>query len=105
MRACSATTRRQRAQDPAAGRAAAGVRDAAGAVAALEPERELAVAVGVEAHAERLEVAEALRRLARRAPRRPSGARARGPAASVSSRWRSGESSAASAAASPPCAQ
>ena len=55
--------RRQLAQDPAAGRAPARMRDAAGAVAALEAEREVAVAVGVEAHADPLEVAEALRRL------------------------------------------
>ena len=66
------------AQDPPAGRAAAGVDDAADAVAALEPEREVAVAVGVEADAERLEVAEARGRLVASAPRRPSGARARG---------------------------
>ena len=51
------------AQDPAAGRAAARVHDAADAVAALQPEREAAVAVGVEAHAERLEVGEARGRL------------------------------------------
>ena len=55
--------RRELAQDPAPGRAPARVRDAAARVAALEPEREVAVAVGVEAHAERLEVAEALGRL------------------------------------------
>ena len=54
---------RELAQDPAAGRAAAGVHDAAGAVAALEAERDVAVAVGVEAHAELLEVAEAGGRL------------------------------------------
>ena len=53
----------QLAQDPAAGGAAARVGDAAARVAALEPEREVAVAVGVEAHAERLEVAEARGRL------------------------------------------
>ena len=58
------------AQDPAAGRAAAGVHDAAGAVAALEAEREVAVAVGVEAHAERLEVVEAGGRLVASGPRR-----------------------------------
>ena len=51
------------AHDAAAGRAAAGVDDAAPRVAALEAEREVAVAVGVEAHAEPLEVA---RRSARR---------------------------------------
>ena len=51
------------AQDPAPRRAPARVRDAAARVPALEPEREVAVAVGVEAHAERLEVAEALGRL------------------------------------------
>ena len=37
------------AQDPAAGRAPARVRDAAARVPALQPEREVAVAVGVEA--------------------------------------------------------
>ena len=55
---------RELAQDPAAGRAPARVHDAADAVAALEAEREVAVAVGVEAHAERLEVGEPRRRLA-----------------------------------------
>ena len=45
------------------GGAAARVGDAAARVAALEPEREVAVAVGVEAHADRLEVAEARGRL------------------------------------------
>ena len=53
----------QLAQDPPAGGAAAGVGDAAARVAALEAEREVAVAVGVEAHAEALEVAEARGRL------------------------------------------
>ena len=38
-------------------------------------------------------------------PRRPPGGRGRGPALSVSSAWRAGESSGAIAAASPPCAQ
>ena len=51
------------AQDPPAGRAPARVHDAADAVAALQPEREVAVAVGVEADAERLQVGEARRRL------------------------------------------
>ena len=69
------------AHDAAAGGAAAGVDDAAARVAALEPEREVAVAVGVEAHAEPLEVA---RRLAGasshedsrgRPPQRPRPAR------------------------------
>ena len=50
-------------QDPAARRAAAGVYDAAGAVTALEAEREIAVAIGVEPHPELLEVAEAGGRL------------------------------------------
>ena len=56
--------------------------DAADAVAALEAEREVAVAVGVEAHAERLEVGEARGRLRAqdlggRAPHEPApGARA-----------------------------
>ena len=48
---------RQRAQDPAAGRAAAGVDDPAAAVAALEAEREVAAAVGVELDAELLQLA------------------------------------------------
>ena len=51
--------RRQLARDAAAGRGAAGVDDAAHRVPALEPEREPAVAVGVEAHAEPFEVAHA----------------------------------------------
>ncbi len=54
---------RQLAQDAPARRAAAGVHDPPHAVPALEAEREVAVAVGVEAHAERLEVAHARRRL------------------------------------------
>ena len=54
---------RQLAQDAAPGRAAAGVDDAARPVAALEAEGEVAVAVGVEADAERLEVAEPRGRL------------------------------------------
>ena len=54
---------RELAQDPAAGRAAAGVDDAAHAVPALQAQRELAVAVGVEADAEPLEVGEAGGRL------------------------------------------
>ena len=96
---------RELAQDPAPGRAAAGVHDAADPVAALEPEREVAVAVGVEAHAERLEVGEARRRLRAqdlggRAPHEPAARRS-----IVSSRCCAGESSTASAAARPPCAQ
>ena len=55
--------RRQRARDPPPGGRAAGVHDAALRVPALEPEREVAVAVGVELHAEPLEVAHALGRL------------------------------------------
>ena len=51
------------AQDAPAGGAAARVDDAADRVAALEAEREVAVAVGVEAHAEPLEVGEAGGRL------------------------------------------
>ena len=96
---------RELAQDPPAGRAAAGVHDAAGAVAALEAERDVAVAVGVEPHAERLEVAEAGGRLVGEHLRRRSGGRARGRPRACPRRWRSGESSTASAAASPPCAQ
>ena len=95
---------RELAQDPPPGRAAAGVHDAAGAVAALEPEREVAVAIGVEAHPERLELVEAGRRL--------GGEDLGGGAADELAardqrvlRWSSGESSTASAAASPPWAQ
>ena len=51
------------AQDPPARRAPARVRDAAARVASLQPEREVAVAVGVEGDAEPLEVAEARGRL------------------------------------------
>ena len=63
IRGCSATTADSARRIRRPGRAPARVRDAADAVAALEAEREVAVAVGVEAHAERLEVAEALGRL------------------------------------------
>ena len=93
------------AQDPPPGRAAAGVDDAPDPVAALEPEREVAVAVGVEAHAERLEVGEARGRLRRTAPPRPSAARARGRRSPCPARCSAGESSTASAAARPPWAQ
>ena len=55
--------RRQRAQDPAAGRAPAGVDDAAAAVPALEAEREVAVAVGVELAAQVDQLADAGGRL------------------------------------------
>ena len=55
--AVSTTTRGELAHDAPAGRAAAGVDDAPARVAALEAEREVAVAVGVEVHAEALEVA------------------------------------------------
>ena len=91
--------------DRAPGLAAAGVDDPPRRVAALEPERELAVGIGVEAHAaaacscstaagaSRVSTSTAL---VRQRPR---------PAAKVSAAWRSGESSAASAAASPPWAQ
>ncbi len=48
---------RERAQDPAAGRAPARVDDPAPAVAALEAEREVAAAVGVELDAELLQLA------------------------------------------------
>ena len=54
---------RQLAQDPPPRGAAARVDDPADPVAALEPEREVAVAIRVEAHAERLEVGEARGRL------------------------------------------
>ena len=52
-RRASRDERGQVADDAAPGRAAAGVDDAAVRVAALEAEREVAVAVGVEAHPER----------------------------------------------------
>ena len=55
--------RRELAHDPPAGRAAAGVHDAPHRMAALEAEREHAAAVGVEAHAEALEVGDAGGRL------------------------------------------
>jgi hypothetical protein len=73
--------RRQLADHAAAGRAAAGVHDAALGVAALEAERERPVAVGVEAHAERLEVADGLRACSTRtsAGRPPREARGRRP--------------------------
>ena len=54
---------RELPRQPAAGGAAAGVGDAAGGVAALEAEGEVAVAVGVEVDAEGLEVAEGVGRL------------------------------------------
>ena len=55
--------RAQLAQDAASGLAAARVGDPAPGVSALEPEREVAVSVGVEADADALEVAEARGRL------------------------------------------
>ena len=55
--------RAELAEDAAAGRAPARVGDAAARVPALEAQREVAVAVGVEADAEALEVAEAPGRL------------------------------------------
>ena len=63
-RRASRDERGQLADDAPPGRAAAGVDDAAVRVAALEAEREVAVAVGVEAHAEALEVGDDPRRLA-----------------------------------------
>ena len=71
--------RGQVAHDPPAGGAAAGVHDAAAAVAALEAEREVAVAVGVEVHAEALVVGDRARRLAAQQRRgaRPHEAAAR----------------------------
>ena len=54
---------RQRAQDPPSRRAPAGVDDPAAAVAALEPERQVAAAVGVELDAELLQLADPVRRL------------------------------------------
>ena len=67
--------RRELAHDAAAGRAAAGVDDAAARVAALEAEREVAVAVGVEAHAEALEVARPCRGASRHEDRAAALAR------------------------------
>ena len=54
---------RQLAHDAPAGGAAAGVDDPPARVAALEPEREVAGAVGVKAHAQALELADQARRL------------------------------------------
>ena len=72
---------------------------------ALQPEREVAVAVGVEGHAQRLELVHPRRRLlAEHADgARPGGSAARRRA--CPSTCRSGESPSASAAAIPPCAQ
>ena len=95
----------QLAQDPPPGGAAAGVHDAADAVAALQPEREAAVAVGVEADAERLEVGEARGRLL---AQHLGGRAAHEPAAGgerVLEVLRRASRPRASAAASPPCAQ
>ena len=94
----------ERSEDPAAGRAAAGVDDPAAAVAALEAEREVAVAVGVELAAELLQLAHAVGGLVGQHLGGGALVRPR-PASSVSSRWIAGESSIASAAAAPPCAQ
>ena len=74
-------------------------------VPALQPEREVAAAVGVEVHAERLEVAEARGRLVAEHRGGRARGRARGRRRPCPRRCSSGESSAASAAASPPCAQ
>ena len=60
MRGCATTARGERAEDAAAGRAAARVDDPPPAVAALQAERELAAAVGVEVHAELLQLADAV---------------------------------------------
>ena len=93
------------AHDAPAGRAAAGVDDAPARVAALEAEREVAVAVGVEVHAEALEVAAPCAAprgtgRSRRSCARGRARRARCPrGAGRASRRR------ASAAARPPCAQ
>ena len=92
--------------DRAPGLAAAGVDDPARGVAALEAERELAA----RRRRSKLHPARSQLRDRRRAPPRSSTSTALArqsprPAASVSSAWRSGESSGASAAASPPCAQ
>ena len=77
MPGCSATSARELAQDPAAGRAAARVGDAAARVAALEAEREVAVAVGVEA---RRRARSRSRKRAGASSVRTSAARARGRA-------------------------
>ena len=55
----------ERAQDPASRRAAAGVDDPAAAVAALEPERQVAAAVGIELDAELLQLADPVCRFVR----------------------------------------
>src|SRR5207248_4071119 len=58
------------ARDAAAGRAAAGVHDAAARVAALQSERQRAAAVGIEVDSELLELADARRRVVAEDPRR-----------------------------------
>ena len=84
----------QLAHDAPAGRAAAGVHDAPARVAALQAEREVAVAVGVEVHAEALEVAARSRGASRQRTVAALVRTRSRPARSVSSRCRSGESSA-----------
>ena len=79
--------------------------DAASAVAALQPEREVAVTVGVETHAEALEVEHARRRLRAQdlGGRRVHGAAPGGDRVLQVSAGASRRS--AIAAARPPCAQ
>ena len=76
----SAAERRELAHDAPPGGAAAGVDDAPDRVPALQAEREPPEAVGVEAHAERLQVAHAARAPRARASPRPSAGPASRPA-------------------------
>ena len=97
--------RRQLARDPPAGGRSAGVHDPARRVPALQAQRQRAAAVGVEAHAHALEVADAVGRVpAEHVDRARAGPR-RGPPRCVSAAWRAALSSTASAAAMPPWAQ
>ena len=100
-----AASARQLADDPPPGRRSAGVHDPAGAVAAFEAEREVAVPVGVEPTPSRGEVLDRVRRLAHEYLGGAESRTASRPAASVSARCRSGLSAVDSAAASPPWAQ
>ena len=96
---------RQRAQDPAARRAAAGVDDPAAAVAALEAEREVAVAVGVELDAELLQLSDPVRRLVREHLGGGSARQAAPGDQRVLQVQLAASRRRASAAAAPPCAQ
>ena len=97
--------RRQLRGDLVAGLAAAGVDDAAAGVAALEPERELALVVEVEDDAAGAAARGPRAGASSTRARTAAGRQRPRPAAIVSAAWRSGESSGSSAAASPPWAQ